>query len=61
MVICHCRRVNDRTIADLAARYRADFDEICGRSGAGTECGGCRDSIRTLLDTGTASTGPDRS
>lgn len=49
MVVCHCHRVNDRTIAEMAARLGASFEEIARESGAGSDCGGCRSTIERLL------------
>ena len=49
MVVCHCRRINDRTIAEVAKRLGPSLDEVSRECGAGTDCGGCRDEIERLL------------
>ena len=49
MVICHCELINDRTIADVAAGAPLTADDVAERCGAGSQCGGCRDSIERLL------------
>ena len=49
MLICHCHRVNDRTIravAESGARTCEDVGDACG---AGTSCGGCKPAIAGLL------------
>jgi bacterioferritin-associated ferredoxin len=49
MVICHCELINDRTIAEVAAGARLTADDVAERCGAGSQCGGCLDSIERLL------------
>jgi bacterioferritin-associated ferredoxin len=49
VLICHCRRVNDRVIraaVQAGARSREDVGAACG---AGTGCGGCRPAIDRVL------------
>ncbi|MDY7103363.1 MAG: (2Fe-2S)-binding protein [Actinomycetota bacterium] len=50
MVVCHCNRVNDRTIRDHAAAGATDVDEIAGLCGAGARCGGCRRVVAQVLE-----------
>ena len=50
MVVCHCERVNDRTIRKLIRDAEITVDEVIARCGAGGRCGGCRDSIEKLID-----------
>ena len=50
MVVCHCERVNDRTIRKLLRDAEVTIDDVIARCGAGGRCGGCRDSIEQLLD-----------
>lgn len=51
MLVCHCRRINDRTIReaiDAGARTTEDVGDSCG---AGTGCGGCKPAVSALLAT----------
>jgi bacterioferritin-associated ferredoxin len=52
MVVCHCERVNDRTIRKLVRGRQITIDDVIAQCGAGGRCGGCRASIEQLLDTG---------
>lgn len=51
MLVCHCLRVCDKSIRECvrsgAARTVDDVSELCG---AGTQCGGCRDSIEEIVE-----------
>ena len=50
MVVCHCERVNDRTIRKLIRDPEMTIDDVIAGCGAGGRCGGCRDSIEQLLE-----------
>jgi bacterioferritin-associated ferredoxin len=50
MVVCHCERVNDRTIRKLIRNAEITVDDVIAACGAGGRCGGCRASIEQLLD-----------
>jgi bacterioferritin-associated ferredoxin len=50
MVVCHCLRVNDELISELARRRQTTVDDIVAGCGAGGRCGGCRQTIEWLLD-----------
>lgn len=50
MVVCHCHRVNDRTINEVAARQGHTLEAIAQGCKAGSQCGGCRDTIQQLLE-----------
>lgn len=50
MVVCHCERVNDRTIRKLIHDAGITIDDVIAQCGAGGRCGGCRASIEQLLD-----------
>lgn len=52
MVVCHCERVNDRTIRKLIRNSEITVDDVIAACGAGGRCGGCRASIEQLLDNG---------
>lgn len=47
MIVCVCRRVNDKAIAQ-AARCGASFDDIQIDMGVGTQCGQCESSARAV-------------
>jgi bacterioferritin-associated ferredoxin len=49
MIVCLCRRVTDRAIRDLVADGAASVDEVAARCGAGTGCGGCRQSVAHMV------------
>jgi bacterioferritin-associated ferredoxin len=49
LVICHCERVNDRTIRKLIRDAGVTVDDVIASCGAGGRCGGCRASIEQLL------------
>ena len=50
MVVCHCHGVNDRQIRDEIAGGATDPDELGERCGAGSSCGGCRPTVKRLLE-----------
>jgi bacterioferritin-associated ferredoxin len=55
MVVCHCEAVNDAAIRAAVASGGAPVDEltiddIVARCGAGGHCGGCHDTIRSILE-----------
>ena len=47
MIVCICRRVNDKAIAQ-AARCGASFDDIQLDLGVATQCGQCESSARAV-------------
>ena len=47
MIVCVCRRVNDKAIAQ-ASRRGASFDDIQIDTGVGTQCGRCEASARAI-------------
>lgn len=47
MIVCVCRRVNDKAIAQ-AARCGASFDDIQIEMGVATQCGQCESSARAV-------------
>ena len=49
MVVCHREAVNDRTIRDEIERGALDADALAERCGAGSQCGGCHETIVALL------------
>jgi bacterioferritin-associated ferredoxin len=49
VLVCHCLRVFDGEIRECVQRGARSCDEVADRCGAGSACGGCRDSIESLL------------
>jgi len=49
LLVCHCRRVCDRTIRECIRDGAASIEEVGGACGAGTGCGGCQPAIASLL------------
>lgn len=49
VLVCHCRRVNDRTIRAVARAGARSCDDVGAACGAGTGCGGCRPAIEGLI------------
>jgi bacterioferritin-associated ferredoxin len=49
VLVCHCRRVCDRTIRECIAEGAASVEEVGSACGAGTGCGGCQPAIASLL------------
>lgn len=53
MLVCHCTAVNDERIRAVLGSGADDVDEIVAdvtaRCGAGSRCGGCIDTIRSLV------------
>lgn len=47
MIVCVCRRVNDKAIAQ-AARAGASFDDLQTETGVATQCGQCASSARAV-------------
>ena len=48
MIICVCRRVNDKTI-ERCARAGLDFDDIQMELGVATQCGKCECQARNII------------
>ena len=49
MYVCSCRAVTDRTIRQVVANGARTIEEIAGRCGAGSHCGGCWPVLDELL------------
>jgi bacterioferritin-associated ferredoxin len=48
MIICVCRRINDKSI-ERCARAGLDFDDIQMELGVATQCGKCECQARNLI------------
>ncbi len=49
MIVCHCESVNDRTIDHAIAAGASDVEAVASACRAGSQCGGCHDTIEQLL------------
>ena len=50
MLVCHCNAVNDRVIRELIATGEMDLDALIEHCGAGARCGGCLQTIQTMME-----------
>lgn len=49
MIVCLCKGITDADVRRVIADGASSLTEIGARSGAGTECGGCRPVLYRLL------------
>jgi bacterioferritin-associated ferredoxin len=49
MIVCHCKGISDKTIRRAVREGAHTIDEVGVSCRAGTECGGCLDTIRWLI------------
>jgi bacterioferritin-associated ferredoxin len=49
MLVCVCKAVSDRDVARAIADGAASVEEIARCTGAGTECGSCRETLACSL------------
>ena len=49
MVVCHCKAVTDRAIRTAVESGALTPAEVAMRCGAGSRCGGCVETIESLL------------
>ena len=52
MIVCHCKVVNDKKIAAAIDSGALHVDEVSAACGAGSDCSGCHDKIREMIDAG---------
>jgi bacterioferritin-associated ferredoxin len=50
VLVCHCLRVFDRTIRECVRGGARTADDVSDQCGAGTGCGGCRESIVAIVE-----------
>lgn len=50
MIVCCCKAVSSRRIAELIAEGVASVEAIGAVCGAGTDCGSCRTQIEEMLE-----------
>ena len=49
MIVCSCKAVSERRIAELAVGGHTSVEAIGRACGAGTDCGSCRDEIADIV------------
>jgi bacterioferritin-associated ferredoxin len=57
VLICHCRAVNDRTVAAAIAAGARAPEDLAAMCGAGARCGGCVPALCELLEVHAAAVG----
>ena len=50
MVVCHCRRVSERSVHAALAAGAPDVRSVVRATHAGTGCGGCVGALRELIE-----------
>ena len=48
MIVCSCHAVSDRTLRD-AASAGASLDEVLASTGAGSDCGCCKEDVAAII------------
>jgi bacterioferritin-associated ferredoxin len=49
VLVCHCKKICDRTIAEAIRAGARSVEDVGQACGAGTACGGCRPAISALV------------
>jgi bacterioferritin-associated ferredoxin len=49
MIVCHCGVVSDRDISAAVEDGARSLTEVCKKTGAGQNCGGCIFSVKRIL------------
>ncbi|MDO5710450.1 MAG: (2Fe-2S)-binding protein [Micrococcales bacterium] len=49
MIVCHCRIVTDRDIANAMDEGARTLAGVCQATGAGQSCGGCIFGVRAVV------------
>jgi bacterioferritin-associated ferredoxin len=49
MFVCHCAVVTDQDVLESLANGSRCLADVCRDTGAGRGCGGCVDTLRTLV------------
>lgn len=49
MIVCHCKVVSDRSVAESVGGGAQTLGQLCRATGAGQDCGGCVLSLKRLL------------
>ena len=54
MMVCQCNGVSDRAIRKAVRKGASKPSEVGMRTGAGTCCGGCLDTVKEIIRTESA-------
>jgi bacterioferritin-associated ferredoxin len=57
MMVCHCYAVRDSVIREVIDAGIVEVAEIAAACGAGTRCGGCRETLADLVNKATGGSG----
>ena len=49
MLVCHCNGVSDRAIRKAVRKGASKASDVGMRTGAGTCCGGCVDTVNEII------------
>jgi bacterioferritin-associated ferredoxin len=49
VIVCHCRVVTDREVAEAVQSGAHSLARVCRSTGAGQDCGACVFSLRRLV------------
>ena len=49
VIVCHCRVVTDRAVADAVRAGARSLGSVCRTTGAGQDCGSCVFAVRRVL------------
>ncbi|GAB7007049.1 hypothetical protein JCM18899A_45220 [Nocardioides sp. AN3] len=49
MIVCHCRVVSDRDIAQAVTDGARSLASVCRRTGASQDCGSCIFTVKALV------------
>lgn len=49
MIVCHCKVVSDRLVAESIGGGAYTLGQVCRTTGAGQDCGACVFSLKRLL------------
>jgi len=49
VIVCHCRVVTDRAVADAVRDGARSLAGVCRPTGAGQDCGACVFSLKRLV------------
>ena len=49
MLVCHCKKICDRTIRECVERGARSVEDVGRACQAGTGCGGCHATIQALV------------
>ena len=50
MIVCHCRRVSDRSVRAAVRAGANTEDRVAEMCGAGADCGCCRPAVSELIE-----------